>query len=163
MGLAVLLLTAGPLLAISAAHFADAAGRAELRAGAALRQVPATLLENASGQLVPDGAATFALVSARWDSPSGSPRTGVIEVPAGMHASQRVTIWVTKTGRLAQPPLSRAGLTERVVLTVLGTVLVLVAALSAAAAGVRLVANRNRMAGWDRAWAATSPRWSQSW
>jgi hypothetical protein len=169
-GLALLFLIAGPLLAIFAAHVADAAGLRELRAGASLRQVPATLLENGSagqvvsaGAAIPGGGVSVALVLAKWDSPAGRRRTGLIEVPAGMRASERVRIWVTKTGRPTEPPLSRADLTQRVLLTVAGTLLGLAMVVSAAAAVVRVVASRHRMAAWDRAWAAISPRWSQSW
>jgi hypothetical protein len=168
IGLAVVFVISAPVLAISAAQLAGVAGLRELRAESAWRQVPATLLENASSgvpaeQAIPGGAASNDLVWARWDSPSGRLCKGVIEVPPGMRALERVTIWVTKTGKPAAPPLSPADLEERSVLAVLGSVLGLAIALSGAAVGVRLAANRHRMAGWDRAWAATSPRWSQSW
>jgi hypothetical protein len=168
--LAVLFLTTGPVLAIFAGDVAETAGLRELRADAGSRQVPATLLENASagravsaGAAIAGGGVNVAVVAAKWDSPSGLPHTGLIEVPAGMRASERVTIWVTKAGSLTEPPLSRADLTERVLLTVAGTVLGFAVVLCAAAAGVRAAANRRRMADWGRAWAAISPRSSQSW
>lgn len=170
LGLAVLFLITAPLLASWVAHVADASGQRELRAAAALRRVPATLLKNASaGQpvpatwAVPGSAAGLALVPAKWVAPSGQARTGVVEVPVRMRASQHVTIWVTNSGKLAEAPMSRADLQERVLLTVLGAEFGLVVAVSAAAAGTRAAANRQRMAHWARAWAAISPRWSQSW
>ncbi len=168
-GLALAFLITAPVLAIFVAHVTDAAGMRELRAGAELRQVPATLQESASaGQAVSSGPGipadgdSLALVPAEWESPSGRPRTGLIAVPTSLRAHARVTIWVTKTGRPAEPPPSRADLTERIELTAVGTVLGLAVLFSAAAAWVRVAANRRRMAGWERAWAATSPRWSQS-
>jgi hypothetical protein len=166
--LAVLFLIIAPLLATWAARVGDAAGLREMRADASLRRVHATLLENASagqpvpaGWAVPDGSGS--LVRAKWDSPSGRARTGVLDVPAGTRASQRVTVWVTKSGKLAEPPVNRADVQERVVLTVLGTEFGFVALLLVAAAVVRAAANRRRMADWGRAWAAFSPRSSQSW
>lgn len=163
VGLAVLFLVSAPLLAAVAVHLIDAAGLREIRAGAALRQIPATVVQSTPyGQAGLDGLGGAALVEVRWRAPSGRARTGLLEVAQGARAGARVTIWVTRHGQLADAPLSRVDLTERMALAAFTVVFGLAAALSMVFAAVRLAANRRRMADWARAWAATSTRWSQS-
>jgi hypothetical protein len=162
VALIILFGTAAPLLALFSARLTEAAVLRELRADTSYRQVSATLLANAdAGLALPDGWANVALVAGRWTAPDGRTRTGVLETALGLRAGSHVTIWVTRNGRLTAPPPSRSGLTERMALTALTAVFGLAGALLLIAVAVRLAANRRRMADWARAWAVTSPRWSQ--
>lgn len=161
-GLAVTFVVAAPLLAVFSANIINAAGLREVHADRSFRQVSATLLTNAGArQTLPEGGANVALVTGRWTAPDGRTRTGVLETALGMRAGSHVTVWVTPNGQLTGPPPSRADLTERMALAAMTAVLGLAGALALVAAAVRLTANRRRMADWTRAWALTSPRWSQ--
>jgi hypothetical protein len=162
VGLAVLFVIAAPLLAVFAAHLTQVATLREARADSSFREVSATLLTNANaGRPEPDGWANVALVSSRWIAPDGRVRTGPLEVGLGMRAGSHVQIWVTRSGQLTAPPPSGGDMAARMALAAVTAVFGLAGLLSLVAVAVRLAADRRRMADWARAWAATSPRWSQ--
>jgi hypothetical protein len=71
-----------------------------------------------------------------------------------------MTVWVTPAGQLMHPRLTRAQVLEWEATGAFLAPLGLAALLAVAGGIVRVLANRRRMAGWTRAWAATGPRWS---
>lgn len=157
-GLAVLFVVGAPLLAVFAVRLASSAGLLGQRAEPTLHRVDATLQGRSSRQMTgpygPYGDAGLRVVSATWTAPDGSRRTGLVVAGLDDHAGQRVPIWVTEAGRLAEPPLSRAAADERMALAALAAVLGLAAVFFVVVAGVRLAADRHRMAGWARGLAA---------
>jgi hypothetical protein len=161
---AVLVILAGvfvvtaPLLAVFAIRLADSAGLLQQRAERTLHQVEATLLGRSSTEMTgpfgPYGDTGLTVVTASWTAPAGRTRTGLIVTGPDEHAGQRVLIWVTEAGQLAEPPLSRTDVDERMAYAALCAELGLAAAMCVIVACVRLAADRYRMAGWARALAA---------
>jgi hypothetical protein len=96
--------------------------------------------------------------SARWTAPDGRPVTGDVPVTIGTTIGTRLSIWVTKDGRLTGAPLDPSQVAEQTdnaeVLGVLGY--------AAALGGIGLLGrralDRRRMAAWDADWLASGPR-----
>jgi hypothetical protein len=151
-----------PFAAHAAGSWAYATSAREAQAQrAALRQVPATLLQ-ASRPMTAYPAAGYAPLgaAARWRAPDGQVITGIVFPPSGMAAGSTVQAWIDRAGQLAEPPpgpaqlVSRAHLAEEVAVGTLAIVLI------AAGRLVRWALNYCRMASWDADWLATRPRWS---
>jgi hypothetical protein len=160
-GLVIFFLVAAPVLAIVAGRLADGSSLREQRAERSWRPVTAVLDQNAAAGLIGlDGEWGASFVTAQWTAPDGAAETGLIAVPLNARAGQHTTVWVTRTGDITRPPLSRHEVADRVASAVLAVVTALAAALAIVAGVVRIVAGRRRMAGWARSWAAVAPRWS---
>ena len=97
-------MAASPFVAQAAGRWAYAtfSRRAQVQR-AALRQVPATLLQS--------GAVRETL--AQWRLPGGTLRTGPVSVPSGMAAGSTVMVWVNPAGDLADPPMQQAEIADR--------------------------------------------------
>jgi hypothetical protein len=153
-------LIAGPLLAIFAGRGADAATlRVERAQLASEKQVRAVLLQNA-GQAV-DGYLDAAFPRARWTAPDGQTRTGAVGTALDAKAGQPVWIWVSRTGVQEQQPLSGADVREQVMFTILVALTALSVMFGAGALTVHVLADRRRLAGWQRDWEASGPLWSR--
>jgi len=161
-----LLLTAflagAPFAAHAAASwaYASSAREAQLQA-AALREVPATLLQTApawNGYASAPGAAPE--VTARWRTPDGQAHTGKLYVPSGAAAGTTVPVYIDQAGQLVGAPLQHTQVVNRAELT--GALAVAGLALTLIVAGwlTRRALDRRRMAAWDADWLATGPRWS---
>jgi hypothetical protein len=160
-GLVVAFLVAAPLLSIVAVQVAGAAAVRERQAERAWQPVPAVLQQSAAaGQIGVDGDLDTSWVSARWVAPDGALRHGLVAVALNAKAGQRMTVWVTPAGQLMHPRLTGAQVLEWEATGAFLAPLGLAALLAVAGGIVRVLANRRRMAGWTRAWAATGPRWS---
>src|SRR5947207_1611967 len=85
-------------------HRASRATRAEQ---AALRQVPATLLQAAPGPR--HGARKVPDTPAQWPGPDGLLRTGRVFAPAGAAAGSRVKVWINQAGEVVSPPDAAGG------------------------------------------------------
>jgi predicted PurR-regulated permease PerM len=158
--LAVFLIGA-PVLMIVAARVTDSAGTRQQHAERAWREVPATLLQTAANQADPSYGWGGVWVSARWRAPDGQRRTGLVAVGPAAVAGQHVPVWVDAAGRLTSSPLSSYDVWGNVVLAAVTVPIVLAVALSVVVGCVRIVLNRRRLAGWDRAWCAVGPRWTR--
>ena len=98
-------MVASPLVAYAAGRWAHATLSREARAQrAALRQVPATLLQPAPVRRA-DGTPG---VLAQWRLPDGTLRTGPVSAPGGTAAGSTVMVWVNQAGDLADPPMRQA-------------------------------------------------------
>lgn len=145
-----------PLVAHGAASWTYATSAREAHTQqAALRQVPATLLEAAQSIGVYNAEA-----NARWRAPDGHMMTGQLLVPVTAAAGSTVMVWTNQAGQLTAPPLdagqvaSRADLSEVLALAGLAIVLIVVGWL------VHWALVRRRLAAWDADWLANGPRWS---
>lgn len=98
-------MVASPFVAQAAGRWAYAAlsHKAQVQR-AALRQVPATLLQSAA----PEGATL-----AQWRLPDGQVRTGSVPAPSGAAAGSTVMVWVNQAGHLADPPMRQAQIADR--------------------------------------------------
>jgi hypothetical protein len=150
-------LAAAPLAAHAAASWTYATSAREAHAQqAALRQVPATLLEPA--QLL---GVYNAEASARWRAQDGHMVTGQVPVPVDAAVGSTVMVWTNQAGQLTASPLnasqvaSRASLSEVLAVAGLAVMLIVVGRL------VHWALNRRRLAAWDADWLANGPRWSQ--
>jgi hypothetical protein len=159
--LVVAFLVAAPLLGIFAAREVGIAGERQARAQQAWRPVTAVLQQSASAGLIGlDGEWDTSWVTARWPVPNGGHRSGLVAVGLNARAGQPLQVWVTPAGQLTHPKLTTAQLRDRQVMAALAVVVGLAVVLSIAASVVRVLANRRRMAAWEKAWEAVGPRWS---
>jgi len=101
-------MAASPFVAYAAGRWADAtlSRKAQVQR-AALRQVPATLLESAPGRSRGRGT------PAQWRLPDGQTRTGSLSAPSGATAGGTVMVWVNQAGDLADPPMRQAEIADR--------------------------------------------------
>jgi len=158
-GLLAVFLTAGPVAAIAAWHWAAHAGVPSATVQA--HTVRAVLLRPAVG---PGGPAAVAWgapvpVQARWQSADGSARTGEVPAPAGTPAGTVVTVRLNASGRVASPPEPGAFASAATTLAIITLAMVAIALL-AALRMVQSFLNWRRLAAWGAAWAATGPRWT---
>ncbi|MGD0240222.1 MAG: hypothetical protein ABSB59_07825 [Streptosporangiaceae bacterium] len=104
---------ASPFVAYAAGRWADGTfSRAAQAQRAALRQVPATLLEASHRRGHGTGGVPDTL--AEWRGPDGLLRTGLVFAPAGAKAGSRVTVWINQAGDAVAPPMQQAQIAKRV-------------------------------------------------
>jgi hypothetical protein len=159
-GLVVAFVVAAPLLSIVAVRVTGAAAAAEQRAEAKWFSRTAVLQESAGAGLVADDGAFDSWVIASWKMPDGAKRSGPVAVDLNARKGQRITVWVTPAGQLTHPKLTRGQALEWEATAAIVTPIGLAVLLAIAGGVVRVAANRRRMAGWTRAWAAAGQRWS---
>jgi hypothetical protein len=113
-GLLVMFLIGAPLLAIAAGWWEHGAAVAEQRAQRSVRPVTAVLLQDvpdiAVGTGTWDGGAL-----ARWPGPDGKSCVGVVLDTAGTKAGSRLPIWIDRSCRPVEPPLTRGDVRTRVI------------------------------------------------
>lgn len=98
----------------------------------------------------------------RFTDASGHTRTADTDVPAGLPAGGTVRVWVDEDGAVADPPMSTGeihGLTAGWAAAAGAAVTVTGITVYTA---VGYAVERRNLAGWERAWAETAPRWSSS-
>jgi hypothetical protein len=151
-----------PFAAHAAGSWAYATYAREAQAQrAALRQIPATLLQTPSKVISYPGAGVIPLaVDARWRAPDGQMKTGLLFAPLGATAGSTVLVWADHAGRLADPPLGRVQLATRAQLAGEAAVGALAIMLAVVGWLARRSLDRRRMAAWDAEWLATGPRWT---
>jgi hypothetical protein len=105
-----------------------------------------------------EAAVVAGRITARWRTPDHRVRQGLVELGTAARAGQQVRVWTNAGGRLTGPPVSRQAIQLDVTLAVLLAPAALAVVLLMTASSARLILNRRRRAGWDRAWAAAGPR-----
>jgi hypothetical protein len=123
---------------------------------AALRQVPATLLQATTPWSIEGGAEA----QARWTAPDGQVRTGQIFVPGSAPVGSTVMVWTNQAGQPADSPLQHSQVTVRADLARALAVAALAVTLIIIGLGGRWALDRHRLTAWDAEWLATEPRWS---
>lgn len=123
--------------------------------------VQATLTESAAQAAGSSSQWGAAWVPARWEFPAGHEHRGMVATALNLQAGQKVTIWVNRTGQQTAEPLTPVGIQDQVVFSVLVLTAAIAVALAAAVGGVRVLSDRRRMAGWQRAWDQVGPTWSR--
>jgi hypothetical protein len=162
-GLILVFLITAPVLVAVAGHGIRIAGIRQQRAEASWRLVPATLQHSAPAQRDDSlGMADTVKKPARWTAPDGQPRSGRVAVSPQAAAGSSVRVWVSRSGSLTgRPPLRRAQLQGRIVITGVLTAAVLGLALCVAGIAGRFLFSRRRLANWDKAWRAVGPHWTR--
>ncbi|HLK00625.1 MAG TPA: hypothetical protein VKU39_12050 [Streptosporangiaceae bacterium] len=156
-------LVAAPLAWHAAASWAYAGSRHQASAErAALRQVPALLLENPVSQPVTAYVpVALAQAQARWTAPDGRVVHRAISVAdASATVGSTVLIWVDQAGDLSQPPLQQSQIAIRADMA--GVAAIAIAGLACVLSWQlgRSVLDRRRLAAWDADWRTTEPRWT---
>jgi len=158
-GLLVILLTAGPMAALTVGQWA--AQTAGTGSSVQPHAVRAVLLQPATAPAGPAAAVpgTRVWVRARWESAGGSVRTGEVPAPAGAAAGTAVTVWLNASGRVTGPP-QRGQFAFAAVLMAVMTLAVTALALLVVLWLIQWFLNWRRLAAWEAAWRATGPRWT---
>lgn len=159
-GLAAVLLAGLPLAATFAAQWSYHTGLRMEHSEVGWREMPATLLANASTSPAEPGSLSLRKVMAVWTAPDGVQRAGAIPAPATAKPGSTVTIWVNAVGRLAATPLKHGQVEAQAVLTALLATVGFAVLMIGSWALARFVLNRRRLAGWDAAWRAIAPGWT---
>jgi len=160
VGLLVVLLIAGPILAIFAGHWAYRWSMNQRQDQRSWREVTAVLLQKAP---VDPGSfdASGSWTPARWTPPGKHARDGMIPVAAGTPAGSRIRIWLDRSGQWAGPPLSQQIVVVRVTTAVTGTIILLATVLGAVASVGQWLLDRRRIAGWEADWNCVGPQWTK--
>lgn len=117
----------------------------------------ATLLHDAPAQ-PPEGDMQVA-TTATWQAPDGTTHLGTVPASPGAHAGTSVDIWVDRSGRPVEPPMSRAAIDDEAL--VAGSVIflgVVIAGLSMHLV-VQALLTRQRNRRWAAGWQAVEPLW----
>ena len=153
-------LAGAPVVAVSAGHWAYRAAASQWRDQRSWREVTAVVLQAAPvepGYYDTSGSWTLA----RWTSPAGHTRGGVISVPTGTRAGSRVQIWVDGSGRWAGPPVSRRAVWLRGAVAIVVAPVLFAAVLAGVASFARWLLDRRRLAGWEADWNSVGPQLSR--
>jgi hypothetical protein len=159
--LVTVLVVAGPVLAISVGRTADAAAVRQQQAEAGWYQSSAVLLQGADQAMTTSGDWDVAWVKARWTLPDGTVRTGPVPVSLNARAGNRIKVWLTPSGHTTRSPLTENDIRDQVMFAILLTVTGWGVTLVIGVLAVRMLANRRRMAGWQRDWDVSGPLWSR--
>jgi hypothetical protein len=160
--LVVTFVIGAPVAGVITGRIADSAAVRQRQAElASWHRVPATLLESAADGAASYGYLTTAWVPARWRLPDGGEREGVVAVQLNAQAGQTVQVWINQAGQLTAMPLTRSGVFDDVAFDVLSVIIALAGLLALLALTTRLLCDRRRIDGWQRAWDAVGPRWSR--
>jgi hypothetical protein len=149
------------VLGALAGYRADSLGLMAQRAERGWRPVAATLEQSAAQSTTDTSGWEVAWVPARWELPDGQRRSGQVATELDAHAGQKVTIWVNSAGQQTRPPVTSAGVCDGVISAVLSVLLAITIVAIIALGSIRLLCNRRRIAGWQRAWDAIGPTWSR--
>jgi hypothetical protein len=101
-----------------------------------------------------------AQLSARWTSPSGSPRTGEITGVWDTVAGRTMTVWVDHQGRLTSPPLSRAQIAARAAAGAAAAAAAVALLLILIGKAVSVLLDKRRLAAWEADWSTVEPHWT---
>jgi hypothetical protein len=123
--------------------------------------VTATLTESAAEAASSGSQWGAAWVPARWDYPQGHLHKGMVATALNAQAGQKVLIWVNQSGQQTAEPLTSEGIQDQVVFSVLVLTTAMTVVLAATVGAVRMLSDRRRMAGWQRAWDQVGPTWSR--
>ena len=164
-GLIVAAAAGAPVAAITVSHWAHtAAAWAAHQERESSFQAKAVLLANPSTTMSGYTVTAAGSALARWTTPAGTSRDGVIPVPADSAKGSTVAIWTTAAGNVTSPPLTPSQVASQGSFAATFAAVCAVLACLVAALATRLVANRRRMAAWAADWALKAPLWTrQSW
>jgi hypothetical protein len=166
-GLLVAAAAVAPVAAMEAGHVAytDSLRVAQVQERTG-HQTTATLLTAPSSASSSGGYTVTSVVpaKARWTTPTGTSRTGDIEVPPADVKGQPVRIWTDAAGDVTTPPATEEQAAGQGTFAAIMAVVLTLVACSSGAGFTRMIMNRRRLAAWDADWTVTAPMWTrQSW
>ncbi|HEY7595577.1 MAG TPA: hypothetical protein VH969_20665 [Actinophytocola sp.] len=101
-------------------------------------------------------------VMARWTRPDGRTATAPVLASDGLKAGAKVDIWLDRSGRLADKPLSPTDADAGGALVALTGWLTAMVMLALTFTGLHLLLERCRRRAWDREWADVEPGWNNN-
>jgi hypothetical protein len=154
-------LTLGPLLAGGVGLWVHADNAAAQRTQRSWHEVRAVVLAPVPGPaMAGNGGNTWPVwAPARWTA-GGRTQTGSVPVPAGSSRDAVVPVWLDRAGQVQVPPLTAGAARGRVVVAALFALASLAVLLTILAAVARWLIDRRRLAGWEAAWRAVGPQWT---
>jgi hypothetical protein len=91
-------------------------------------------------------------------------RSGEVPADPGSAKGAAVTIWTDRDGYLDSPPLALSEVASQADAATIGVIVASGVVYIVAAATIRQLFNRRRIAAWDADWVVTAPTWNrQSW
>jgi hypothetical protein len=163
VALVALFIGLGSVAGLVVGHWTEGSAQRVARAQAAVWHPVRAHLERSAppplGPAVPSSYLTHE--PAWWVAPDGVRRSGSVLVPAGSKAGATVTVWTNRAGQLTDGPIGAAQVAARAGLAIVGAVAVLAAVLLVVALAVRRVLDGRRLHGWEAAWAAIGPKWTE--
>jgi hypothetical protein len=148
------------VVAILAGRWADHETRLAQHAERGVHPVWATQLESGAAA-ASASELNIAWVPAEWKLPGGREGHGSIAVALNSKFGQQTEIFVDAQGQQVRPPLDSADVYDQVAFTVFSVTMGFGIVGATAYGGVRMLFDRRRMAGWQRAWDAIGPTWSR--
>jgi hypothetical protein len=164
-GLLVAALTVAPVAAMEAGHVAytDSLRVAQVQERTG-HQTTAVLLAPPSKSAGGYSVTSLVPATARWVAPTGTSRTGDIQVPPASVKGQAFKIWTDTAGDVTSAPTTEEQAAGQGTLAAIMAVVLTLVACSSGAGITRMIMNRRRMAAWDADWTVTAPMWTrQSW
>jgi hypothetical protein len=154
LALALLLAVPLGLLAGSVAHTAVAA--VQEQQAATRSPATATLLADAPNS---EYVGVSLPKSATWEAPGGAVRTGTVQAPAGAVAGSTIDVWVDRSGRITDRPLTDGEVAGQAV--VIGVLVGLAAVIFGMTSHlvVLWLLERRRYRRWEKGWASVEPLW----
>ncbi len=98
---------------------------------------------------------------AQWRAPDGTTHTGLVEADDGLKTGAKVSVWLDRSGRPADPPLSAVDIVAASALVVVFGWLAAVGALAALCVGLHHMFDRRRYRTWDIEWTRGEPDWHE--
>ncbi|MFI7680440.1 hypothetical protein [Actinophytocola sp. NPDC049390] len=149
------------LLTLGSETYSNLAERGE-RQAATRHETVAVLTENAPVASVGaqgDGVRMTPKVAAHWQLPDGTFRTGLVDAETGMKAGAEVPVWLDRSGRAVDPPVSSADAVVGGVLVAVSGWLVVAGLCALFCRGVHHALDRRRYRAWETEWARVEPEW----
>jgi hypothetical protein len=126
-------------------------------------QVRAVLTDKA-GAVTGYSLSAYVLTPATWTSAGGVLRSGEVPVLPGSRKGSAITVWTDQDGYLDSAPLALSEVASQADAASTGVVVAAGVTYICAAAVIRQLFNRRRMAAWDADWVTTAPTWNrQRW
>ena len=117
----------------------------------------ATLLRDAPAQPSADGLDVT--TSATWLGPDGRSHTGNVAASPGARAGSSVDIWVDRSGRPVEAPMSAAAADDEALVAAAVTFLAVVIAGLSLHLVVHVLLTRQRNRRWEAGWQSVEPLW----
>ena len=164
VGLFVVLAAVTPFAARLAGHASYVSALHARQEQLATRHQVQAMLTADAGPVSGYSLSAYVLTQATWTSVAGVRRSGEVPAEPGSPKGTFVTVWTDANGYLDSPPLAVPEVASQADAATVGVIVGAGVVYIVAAAAIRQLLNRRRMAAWDADWLATAPAWNrQSW
>ena len=152
LALVVLALASLPAAVVVSLHVLAHLEAAAARDATARHAVPATVLDQPRAVALPGRALPTSVARVTWTEPGREPMAGTAVVPASAVPGSRTTVWVTRGGGIAAPPLARSDALALSALSGTALFLGMLGLVAVLASPLRRWLDRGRYRSWALAW-----------